>query len=428
MTAVTPKALGFVELDAYALSVVRPAAAARANDGIVIPLFSNLGFLPFLRNLLCSMHRVNVRNFLVIAMDNATCPALLGQGSAGGAWPAESCVFPYARSNNAVTSDNKVATYRSLNFNRMVMQRPLWVRWLLEQGYSVIQCDLDIVWLNDPQPLLRKWRVGPNSPFAKGMGLEKTEEKVPDMVFQSEQAYGLNGGFYFARPTNTTLTFIEAWVERLKVMISMPTFEEQHALNSALMRSKRGLLPGGAKLVFDQLHEQEFPNGKMWWSYPWAVDKRIAYIVHANWVKQQKKSRLLRDTLWFLTPTDAQCKPDFDPYADNCSKLCSPISFVSPGDHPHNFRRCHDLNRDDDYQTRKALQRYQAKQNKSWPQLRGMFWHPRAYRELKCERNLTRQPFALEVHERLIETVWGPTAKVPALRTAQQTAVATVTS
>ena len=44
--------LGFVDLDAYALSVVRPAAATRAalGDGrTIIPLFSNYGFLPFLR-------------------------------------------------------------------------------------------------------------------------------------------------------------------------------------------------------------------------------------------------------------------------------------------------------------------------------------------------------------------------------------------
>ena len=68
-----PASLGFVELDAYALSVVRPVAAARASYGdgsTIIPLFSNYGFLPFLRNLLCSFHRLRVQNFIVIAMDN----------------------------------------------------------------------------------------------------------------------------------------------------------------------------------------------------------------------------------------------------------------------------------------------------------------------------------------------------------------------
>ena len=27
------------------------------------------------------------------------------------------------------------------------MQRPLWIRWLLTQDYTVLQCDVDIVWL-----------------------------------------------------------------------------------------------------------------------------------------------------------------------------------------------------------------------------------------------------------------------------------------
>lgn len=411
-----PASLGFVELDAYALSVVRPVAAARASYGdgsTIIPLFSNYGFLPFLRNLLCSFHRLRVQNFIVIAMDNETCPALQKEG-AGDAWSVAACVYPYLRSSTAVTSDTRVATYRSVNFNRMVMQRPLWVRWLLEQGYSVIQCDLDIVWLHDPQPLLRSWRVAKTG-------------RIPDMVFQSEQAYGLNGGFYFARPTNATLTFFAAWVERLTAMIHLASFEEQHALNSALMRSKRGLLPGGVVLLYDQLHEQHFPNGKMWWSYPWAVDKRVAYIVHANWVKQQKKSRLLRDNLWFLEPSDTKCQAGFDPFVDNCSKLCAPISFVAPGNRPHAHKRCWDLNKEDDYQTRKARQRYDK--NNSWPQLRGMFWHPRAYAAIPgCVRNLTRQEHAASVYERLVATVWSHDAVLPVMRSAKHTAVATVMS
>ena len=46
------------------------------------------------------------------------------------------CVYPYSRSATGVTSGDGVATYRSVDFNRMVMQRPLWVRWLLTQGYT----------------------------------------------------------------------------------------------------------------------------------------------------------------------------------------------------------------------------------------------------------------------------------------------------
>ena len=57
--------------------------------------------------------------------------------------------------------------------------------------------------------------------------------RIPDMLFQSEQAYGLNGGFYFARPTNRTLRFFSEWLCRLAEAAGSPSFEEQHALNAA---------------------------------------------------------------------------------------------------------------------------------------------------------------------------------------------------
>ena len=285
--------LGFVALDSYATGVVGPAAKIRASygEGTVIPLFSNHGFLPFLRNLICSMRRLRVNNWLVIAMDNETCPALMGTPGDG---EQSACVYPYSHSAIGVTTGTGVATYRSTNFNRMVMQRPLWVRWLLEHGYNVIQCDLDIVWLNDPQPALRAAKVqitkggaviramlpgvkSAKDDYANGamyraygngnVNSNEMSEAAPDLLFQSEQAYGLNGGFYFARPTKATLAFFNAWVERLTVMITMPSFEEQHALNSAILRMRRNN-SADMRLLHSHLPSRAFPNGKIWWTYP----------------------------------------------------------------------------------------------------------------------------------------------------------------
>jgi hypothetical protein len=393
-TPTAPSGLGFVALDEFAKSLVQPVAAVRAErgGGIVIPLFSNLGFLPFLRNLLCSMQRLEVNNWVVIAMDNGTCPAL-------GVGDPTACVYPYSRSSNAVTSSKGVATYRSVDFNRMVMQRPLWIRWLLRQGYSVIQCDLDIVWLRDPQPLLHSMRS------------RRCEGCMPDLVFQSEQAYGLNGGFYFARPTNATLTFYDYWLERLSAMISMPSFEEQHALNSALQRMKKTSAGAGRRLIYEQLHDIQFPNGKIWWSYPWLADKRQAFLVHANWNKAQKKSRMVRDRLWFLTDGDGQCDASFDPLMQGCSKLCAPVAYSAPGGARHLLKKCADLNKEDDYHARKQGG-YYTRHNYTWANLRGQFWHPMAYAALPgCTRNLSRvAPFATMAHEKLAADAWAESA------------------
>ena len=57
----------------------------------------------------------------------------------------------------------------------MVMQRPLWIHWLLGEGYAVLNCDLDVVWLRDPLPPLLRL-AGP----------------AVDMLYQSEQVHGLD--------------------------------------------------------------------------------------------------------------------------------------------------------------------------------------------------------------------------------------------
>ncbi len=57
----TSETLGFVRLSEEAKAAVAPLAAARAHGGILIPLFSNRGYLPYLRNVICSMQRLAVR-------------------------------------------------------------------------------------------------------------------------------------------------------------------------------------------------------------------------------------------------------------------------------------------------------------------------------------------------------------------------------
>ena len=81
----------------------------------------------------------------------------------------------------------------------MVMQRPLWVLHLLQRGYETLQVDLDIAWVADPQPLFAL-------PAYRHL----------DLAFQSEGGHGFNGGFYFARPTNASLTLLRAWLGDLR--------------------------------------------------------------------------------------------------------------------------------------------------------------------------------------------------------------------
>ena len=144
-------------------SLVDPLVAARARDGVVVPLFSNLGFVPFLKNLLCSMDRVRVSNWVclalphaillsrlasfllcaystggdrprqlrvlymlyyitvpipqvVIALDNSTCAPI--RGGFGLAYASSACVFPYA--HRPLTTQG-AASYRTAKIIRLVI-------------------------------------------------------------------------------------------------------------------------------------------------------------------------------------------------------------------------------------------------------------------------------------------------------------------
>ena len=55
-----------------------------------------------------------------------------------------------------------------------------------------------------------------------------------------------------------------------------------------------------------------------------------AYVVHCNWVKFNKKTRLVRDNLWFLTEDDSTCDADFDPLRGDCDRWCAARRHPTP--------------------------------------------------------------------------------------------------
>ena len=271
-------------------------------------LFSNSGFMPFLMNLVCGMDRVGVVNYLVMGFDNNTCPQMTNDiGLQQGRQTQQtSCVFPYA--HRPLTTSG-VARYRSLEFNRMVMQRPLWILHLLQQGFETLQVDLDVTWLADPQPLFASPRYAGH-----------------DLLFQSEGGHGFNAGFYLARPNLAAVHVLKHWIHDLARQANSKSFEEQHSLGRSLSHRNRSV-----PLLVEKLNSSQFPNGKIWWQYGQPRQKREAYVVHCNWVKSNKKGRLVRDNLWALDREDKRCSTTWDPHAGECSRHCRPIRYCTAG-------------------------------------------------------------------------------------------------
>ena len=300
------------------MQVLQTAAAKRDSAGVVMPLYANAGFLPFLRNLLCSLNRIGtVRNHFIVALDGSICGML--QTPFGLAHPV-SCVHPY--DGNGAASRNEslsgaAAGYRSRGFNGIMLHRVAWNLLLLEQGYNVLHCDLDIVWLHDPRPVLQSPR----------------NQKI-DLLIQSEQVYGYNGGFYLARARASTRVGVRAWMDDLvHTWETNPRkFEEQHLLVKMITHARKRR--HGLNMTSAKLNHSNFPNGKIWLNYPQWTSKATAYIVHMNWLVggAKKKHRLVRDGLWFLTDDDARCEARFDPHESGCDRMCTPVKSCSPGE------------------------------------------------------------------------------------------------
>ena len=312
-----PRVPGSVPTEAGRAQVLETAAVKQDSAGVVMPLYANTGFLPFLRNLLCSLSRIGtVRNHFIIALDNSTCGTLqIPFGLAN----SVSCVHPYAgfgAASHNQSSSGVAAGYRSTSFSAIMLHRVAWNLRLLEHGYNVMHCDLDIVWLHDPMPVLQSPRHLKN-----------------DLLIQSEQVYGYNGGFYLARARASTIAGVKWWMADLVHTweTNPKKFEEQHALVNMIKGGRKHR--HGLNMTSAKLNQSEFPNGKIWLYYPKTTSKTTAYIVHMNWLVggAKKKHRLARDGLWFLTDDDARCDTSFDPHEGGCNRWCTPVNKCSPG-------------------------------------------------------------------------------------------------
>lgn len=313
--------------------------AARApgpERNIVMPLFANFRMMAMLKNLLCSIDRVGVYHWFVLSFDDKLCPALDGDFWRSGMRPA-GCTHPYTRFEAAAhgvnaTSDiprahstynalvqaggdavRRSAVYRSRLFNAVVFHRVAWLRLLLQANYSILHCDADVVWLRNPLPLFEQ------DVLVRPSGHTATY-RASDLLVQSEGVYGNNGGFYFARANSRTVAFFDALLRKFheRSRVKNSNFEDQHCLNDVLRDARKHRK--GLSLKAPKLNQTLFPNGAMWQSG--LATKALAYVVHMNWAKQSKKSRLVEDGLWFLTPEDARCATRFDPQEGSCERRC----------------------------------------------------------------------------------------------------------
>jgi len=123
-------------------------SASRENR--VTVLTASSGFVDFTLNLIISMRRVKVENFVIIAEDLACYQRLNGE------FPGHVALSVSPESAQANTSGGQEPgrksgfTYGTKNYNELVGQRPRYLLQVLKHGYDVLYADTDAVWLEDP--------------------------------------------------------------------------------------------------------------------------------------------------------------------------------------------------------------------------------------------------------------------------------------
>ena len=111
------------------------------NTLILIPL--NMGYLEFGLNLLCSLRKLNITNYIFLAMDEKVFDVLLAKR------------IPVYMDKALPFVMSEAGSFGEEKFHRLLCLKLLPVISLLKKGVNVLFTDADIVWLRDPTPYLR---------------------------------------------------------------------------------------------------------------------------------------------------------------------------------------------------------------------------------------------------------------------------------
>ena len=220
-------------------------------------VIANNGTLPLLKNMLCSMSRLQLFSMVVLAMDDYTCPALALVTPAPD-W-AVICTSYTSRYFSLLNQHEPLAYAQQLDVG--MTEQPLHhsASWgqtthktlinaklyaaldTLKCGLGAFVTDVDIVFMQDPFPVFRQI-------LSANRSLE--------MLFQDDTNYlayqlSLNTGFFYLVPSQGNVNF-------MKSVITLPVFWhiDQARINELLSLNKYA-----HPASWHRLDQARFPNG-----------------------------------------------------------------------------------------------------------------------------------------------------------------------
>lgn len=234
----------------------------------LITAVSNNGNFEFVLNLIASLKLNGYSKFFIICLDLKLYENMVKYGFANNAVMVPSSWLPYSPTV-------KESKWLSKDYNLVTQAKIHIVHKLLENGFTVLLTDVDLVWLS-PNVVKYIDYVAPKHEFI--YTIDKND---------------VNTGFYIARPTDGAKKIFEAIIERQKT-----DHDNDQFVANRIFKKNKDLLKNSFAL--DKIL---FANGLNY--YMQHLNKNLnikPLIFHANWLIgfRKKKSVLQQEGMWYL--------------------------------------------------------------------------------------------------------------------------------
>uniref|UniRef100_A0A7S1T5L1 Nucleotide-diphospho-sugar transferase domain-containing protein n=1 Tax=Compsopogon caeruleus TaxID=31354 RepID=A0A7S1T5L1_9RHOD len=266
-----------------------------AENNTIILSALNFGYRNIMMNWICNMRHLNIRNYVIAALD----PDLYRYAYTRGlATYYETTIFQGL--NSSLLAD---ATYGSDSFKQLTKMKSRVVLRILKLGVNVIWTDCDIIWFKNPIPHMQSHQadliIQTNAPDNEPMNGKRR----------------INSGFYLARSNGPT---IQAFEDIIKYA-SRSRMSEQPCFYDVMCGKEMETIVGTDRCAYNgmtvQLLDRHlYPNGitdgiwdtepgKIWIKFP------NLYILHNNWVKgaDGKQSRFEKHGFILFDDADELC-------------------------------------------------------------------------------------------------------------------------
>lgn len=281
--------------------------ASRAFDGVdagkkgVIVVFTNAGYVDYTCNFVESLRRLQLDHHLALFCTEETTRTLLKQRK-----NVDAFVFGTQRNrrvHQALTNWNKGQQWASIVRTKIEV-----VHAVLALGYEVLFSDGDIVWLQDPIPLIQRSLsvagTKDRSLYARESPGPNEKEGAPLMAFQLDTRYGADDalctGFFYVRSTPTTVSVFDP--RHIPASFARDQPYVNRRIRSLRLLDRIACLP-----------RPLFPNGKWWYENErrltwnneddgsWSIASgTLPFVIHFNWVlSKEKRIKMAQCGLWF---------------------------------------------------------------------------------------------------------------------------------